>query len=121
VVFGIIVSLLLNVGLFLLSFRFLCSEQKAWRTLLPGAISAAVLWTLLQTLGGLYIGHIDKTSSAYGTFALVLGLLAWLHLGAQATLYSAEFNAVLEGELWPRRLFGEPKAQAEAAPTGPRS
>jgi uncharacterized BrkB/YihY/UPF0761 family membrane protein len=120
-VFGIIVSLLLNVGLFLLSFRFLCSEQKPWRTLLPGATSAAVLWTLLQTLGGLYIGHIDKTSSAYGTFALVLGLLAWLHLGAQATLYSAELNSVLAGKLWPRRLFGEPKAQAEAASAGPAS
>jgi YihY family inner membrane protein len=119
VVFGIIVSLLLNVGLFLLSFRLLCSEQKPWSTLLPGAVSAAVLWTLLQTLGGLYIGHIDKTSSAYGTFALVLGLLAWLHLGAQATLYSAELNAVLAGKLWPLRMFGEPKAETETATSGP--
>jgi inner membrane protein YhjD len=107
VVFGIVVSLLLNVALFLLSFRFLCSEQKPWKTLLPGAVSAAVLWTLLQSLGGLYIGHIDHSSSAYGTFALVLGLLAWLHLGAQATMYSAEFNAVLAGKLWPRKLFSD--------------
>lgn len=118
VVFGIIVSLLLNVGLFLLSFRFLCSEQKPWRQLLPGATFAAVLWTLLQSIGGLYIDHIKNNSSAYGTFALVLGLLAWLKLGAQATLYGAELNTVLAGRLWPRRMFGEVKP-ASAEPEGP--
>ena len=39
---------------------------------------------------------------------MVIGLLAWLHLGAQLTLYSAELNVVLARELWPRSLFGPP-------------
>jgi len=34
-------------------------------------------------------------------FALVIGLLLWLHLGAQVTLYAAEINVVLARSLWP--------------------
>jgi uncharacterized BrkB/YihY/UPF0761 family membrane protein len=119
VVFGVLVSMMLNVGVFLATFHFLCSVQKPWRALLPGAVMAALCWTVLQSVGGLYIGHIDHTSSAYGTFALVLGVVAWLHMGAQATLFSAELNTVLDGRLWPRRLFGEAEAEAEAQPANP--
>ena len=106
--FGIIFSILLNIGLFLASFKFLCSEPPEWRKLLPGAIAAAFLWEPLQVLGGVYIEHIKHSSSAYGTFALVLGILAWLHLGAQMTVYCAELNTVLDRRAWPRALLGGP-------------
>lgn len=104
-VVGVIVSLLLDVALFLAAFHFLCSQPPAWRQLLPGAVLAAILWEILQALGGVYINHIKHSASAYGTFALVLGILAWLHLGATATVYSAELNTVLARRLWPRPLF----------------
>ena len=106
-VFGIVVSLVMNLALFLASFHFLCSQPPALRKLLPGAVLAAVLWTVLQVLGGLYIGHFKNTSSAYGTFAVVLGVLAWLHLGAQMTMLCAELNTVLDGRRWPRPLLGD--------------
>ena len=38
---------------------------------------------------------VRHASGTYGLFALVIGLLAWLHLGAQTTLYAAEINVVL--------------------------
>jgi inner membrane protein YhjD len=107
-VFGVIVSLLVNVVVFLIAFRFLCSAPPHWRKLLPGAAAAGVVWTVLQLLGGVYIEHIKQSNPAYGTFALVLGILAWLHLGAQLTMYCAEFNTVLEGKRWPRSLLDTP-------------
>jgi membrane protein len=110
---GVIFSLLVNVFVFLTAFMLLCSAPPPWRKLLPGAIAAAVVWTVLQLLGGLYIDHIKQSGSAYGTFALVLGILAWLHLGAQLTMYCAELNTVLEGKLWPRSLLG-PQQEAPA-------
>jgi len=115
-VFGIVVSILLNVALFLASFKFLCSDPPEWHDLLPGAIAAALLWEVLQLLGGLYIGHIthSRTADAYGTFALVLGVLAWLHLGAQITVYCAELNTVLARRAWPRALLDDPKSDAVA-------
>ena len=61
-----------------------------------------------------YIDHVVKSSTdTYGTFALVIGLLVWLHLGAQLTLYAAEINVVLKRRLWPRSLFGPPEAPAD--------
>ena len=41
----------------------------------------------------------------YGLFAIVLGLLAWLYLGALTMVICAEFNAVRAGRLWPRSLL----------------
>jgi hypothetical protein len=44
---------------------------------------------------------------------LVLGLLAWLYLGAQMTIFAAEVNVVRARRLWPRSLFGEPLTDAD--------
>ncbi len=116
---GIVVSFLLNFAVFLTSFHFLCAQPPGWRELMPGAALAAVFWTVLQSLGGVYIDHIKNSDSAYGTFALVLGILTWLHLGTQLTLYAAEFNTVLAGKRWPRSLFSPPDEQpAGARPLG---
>ncbi len=116
---GIIVSFGINFALFLTSFHFLCAQPPGWRELIPGAALAAVFWTVLQPLGGVYIDHIKNSDRAYGTFALVLGILTWLHLGTQLTLYSVEFNTVLAGKRWPRSLFSPPDEQpAGARPLG---
>jgi uncharacterized BrkB/YihY/UPF0761 family membrane protein len=87
------------------------------RQVLPGAIFAAIAWAILQALGG-YLVHryLRNASATYGTFALVLGLLAWLQLAASMTLLSAEMNVVAARRLWPRSLMlfaEEPLAEAD--------
>ena len=44
----------------------------------------------------------------YGFFAIVLGLLSWLYLGARLTLLAAEINVVLRYRLWPRSMTQPP-------------
>ena len=44
----------------------------------------------------------------YGFFATVLGLLSWLYLGSELTLYAAEVNVVLTRRLWPRSILQPP-------------
>jgi uncharacterized BrkB/YihY/UPF0761 family membrane protein len=44
----------------------------------------------------------------YGFFAIVIGLLGWLYLGAQMTLLAAEINVVWRRKLWPRALVQPP-------------
>lgn len=80
----------------------------------PGALVSAVVWEILQYVGGLYINHIHHSENAYGDFALVLGLLAWLHLGAQGTTFAAELNVVIARREWPRTLFGAADPDAAA-------
>jgi YihY family inner membrane protein len=103
-VFGVLVSLGLNFALFMVSFRLLCSERLKVLWLVPGAALSAVAWEILTLIGGAFVGRIAHSHSAYGSFAVVLGVLAWLHLGAQATVYSAELNVVLARRLWPQAL-----------------
>ena len=84
-----------NVGLFLLAFRVLTPKQIPTRQLLAGALVAGVAWQVLQAVGGFLVGHyLRHTSQVYGVFAIVLGLLFWLYLGARLTLYAAEVNVV---------------------------
>jgi YihY family inner membrane protein len=114
VVGGIILAFALNMALFMIAFKLLTAVDVTWRELLPGVIVAAVFWQLLQHLGGYYINHeLKRTGPLYGTFALVLGLLAWLYLGAQLTVLAAEINVVKVKRLWPRSFFSEPLLEAD--------
>ncbi len=111
---GVVVAFAFNLATFMLAFKLLTAVELSWRELLPGVILAAVFWQLLQHLGGYYLDHILKrTSPLYGTFALVLGLLAWLYLGAQLTIFAAEVNVVRVRRLWPRSFFSEPLLEAD--------
>jgi membrane protein len=102
-------TLLLNLLLYLLAFRVLTDRHLSWVDVFPGAAVGAVLWTALQSLGSYYVQHQVKNASAvYGTFALVIGLLTWIYLGAQFTLLAAEVNVVRKNRLWPRSLLQQP-------------
>ena len=114
VIGGIVVSLLVNLAMFGAAFRLMTAHDVPTRSLRVGVICAAVFWEVLQVFGGYYVGHVVKhVNSSYTQFAVVIGLLVFLHLGAQLTLYAAEINVVLERRLWPRSLFGPPEMPAD--------
>lgn len=103
---GIVVALAANLLLFFAVFRLLTSEEVATRALLPGVVVAAILWQVLQHVGGFYVEHVVRhAKETSGLFAFVLGLLTWLYLGGQVTVLAAEVNVVRARRLWPRRLF----------------
>jgi uncharacterized BrkB/YihY/UPF0761 family membrane protein len=103
-----------NAGVSFAVFRVLTPKAIDTRSLVPGAVSLGVVWTGLQAVGGYVIGHDLKGASAtYGLFAIVLGLLAWIYLGARMTVYAAELNTVLKRHLWPRSLVQPPLTDAD--------
>ena len=113
-VLWVVVSLTLNLALFLLAFRILTSADVSWGDVFPGALVAAVAWTVLQGLGGYVVRHqLDGATETYGTFATVIGLLAWMYLGAQMTLLAAEVNVVRKRHLWPRAVVQPPLTDAD--------
>jgi YihY family inner membrane protein len=110
----IVLSLLVNFGLFLAAFRFMTSAVIPTSCLWIGVAFAAAFWEILQVVGGIYINHVYRhASNTYAQFALVIALIVWLHLGAQVTLYAAEINVVLARRLYPRSLLGPPEAPAD--------
>jgi uncharacterized BrkB/YihY/UPF0761 family membrane protein len=104
-----VLSTLLNIGLFWLGLRLLTAKDVSWRALRGGAIAAGIAYEVLQAVGGFYVGHVLRSASdTYGTFALVIGLLSWIYLSVHATLLAAEGNVVATRRLWPRSLSRAP-------------
>ena len=101
---AIAVAFAVNVGVFSVVFR-LATVEVAWKDLWLGAFLTALGWEALLTLGGYLIAHDVKNMSAvYGTFALVLGLMSWLYLQAELTLYAVEIDVVRAHHRWPRSM-----------------
>jgi hypothetical protein len=92
------------------AFRFLVPSVVETSELWPGVVLAAVGWLILQTVGGIYVNHVVRNAGqTYGTFATVIGLMAWLYLGARIVIFSAEINVVLTRRLWPRSIMDPPE------------
>jgi YihY family inner membrane protein len=104
-----------NAGMYIGGFRALTPKGVATRRLLPGAITAGILWTVLQVLGTWLVHHFLHSDSLYGVFGTVLGLLAWIYLTVQVTVYCAEINVVLARRLWPRSIVQPPLTEADRA------
>jgi YihY family inner membrane protein len=110
-----VVTAAFNVGMYLGAFRVLTPKGVPTGKLLPGAITGGVLYTVLQVLGTWLIHHYLHSDSVYGVFATVLGLIAWIYLAVEVTVYSAEINVVLTRRLWPRAIVQPPLTEADRA------
>jgi YihY family inner membrane protein len=104
-----------NSGMYFIGFRILTPRGVPSRDLVPGVVIAGICWTVLQVLGAYLVHHYLHSDSVYGVFATVLGLVAWLYLAAQITVYCAEINVVLSRRLWPRSIVQPPLTEADRA------
>lgn len=107
-------DLLLDVGLYFVVFRILTPRVVATRDLVAGAIVGGVGYALLVNAGAALAQHqLNHAQAVYGQFGLVLGLIGWLYLVAQLTLYAAELNVVRSRHLWPRSIVQPPLTSAD--------
>ncbi|HEY3810863.1 MAG TPA: YihY/virulence factor BrkB family protein [Acidimicrobiales bacterium] len=108
-----LLALALNVGLFVTSFWVLSPKVTTVAELLPGAVLAGTVWTVLTGVGIGLTQRLAHANSLYGTFGPVLGLLAFLYLAARVTIYGIELNVVRAEQLWPRSLTGQDLTAAD--------
>jgi membrane protein len=107
-------GLVMSGAMFVLGFRLATARVVPTRQLVPGALAATVVWQLLIAVGGLVVAHyVTGASQVYGTFATVIGMLAWFALQAQVTLYAVEMDVVRSRRLWPRSLLNPPLTAAD--------
>lgn len=101
-----VATVAVNALICLVAFRVTTARQVTYRDVLPGALTAAVIWQLLQWFGANYVAHVVKSTSATNSvFALVLGLLAFLYLISVTLVMCAEVNVVRVDQLYPRSLM----------------
>ncbi|MEW1635914.1 YihY/virulence factor BrkB family protein [Streptomyces sp. NPDC093801] len=111
---GLVLSAAVNTGLCLACFRILTPPQIRWRAMLPGSVVAGPLFTVLQAFGAVLVAHqLRHATQVYGFFATVIGLLSWLFLAAQITVYAAETNVVRARRLFPRSLLQPPLTEGD--------
>jgi uncharacterized BrkB/YihY/UPF0761 family membrane protein len=116
----IVAMAVINVLSYAAAFRALTPKAVRTRSLVPGAVFAAISFTALITVGSGLVNHqIRNSSETYGQFAVVIGLVAFLLILAKITIYAAELNVVLDRRLWPRPLREAKKADVTAEPVGP--
>ena len=84
----VVVTAAFNVGMYLGAFRVLTPKGVPTGKLLPGAITGGILYTVLQSLGTWLVHHYLHSNSVYGVFATVLGLIAWIYLAVEITVYT---------------------------------
>lgn len=72
------------------------NRRQTFRSVLPGAVLATVLWSV-ATLGfGWYVRHVANYNVLYGSVGAGLALLVWMYLLAVIMLFGCEFNAARE-------------------------
>ncbi len=103
-----VAALALNTVLFWGIMRLATSPKISGNALLIGAVATACFWLVLQVVGATLLVHqLRHASALYGVFAMVLGLLFWLYLQAEAYVYALQINVVKQKRLWPRALFSD--------------
>ncbi len=120
-VLALAATAVLDTVAILAAYRLLTAADVRWHDLVPGAAVAGVAYLVLQSLGTLYVTRTLKgAQKTYGTFAGVIGLLSWMYLLAQVTMFAAEINVVRLRRLWPRSLFTPEQlaARRQAATAG---
>ncbi|MDQ2812797.1 MAG: YihY/virulence factor BrkB family protein [Actinomycetota bacterium] len=115
VVLAEVLAAAFNICMYIGAFRVLTPKGVPTHELLRGAITGGILWTVLQVVGTYLIHHYLHSDTVYGLFGIVLGLLAWIYLAVEITVYSAEINVVLSRRLWPRSILQPPLTEADRA------
>jgi len=115
-VLAVAVSLAANMVFYVIGFRILTPKSIKINCLVPGALLAGLGWTVLQYAGTLLVGHtLRHANETYGYFGSVIGLISFLYLAAELTVYAAEVNVVRERRLYPRSIVQPPLTAADQA------
>ena len=102
-----IASFLLTVIIFSSIFRLISQGRAGWFAVLPGAFVTGILWQALQWVGNTYVREVigKADDQVNQTFALVLGLLAYIYIASIMVVLGLEVNVVLRRHLYPRALL----------------
>lgn len=102
---GYVLSLALDIGIFVAAFRILTERDVTTRDVLPGALLSGTAFFALEALSTLIISrYLKNAQSTYGQFATVITILWWFYLQSMITLLGAQLNVVLKEHSYPRSL-----------------
>ena len=91
--------------------RLLDVNAGIFKSIVPGAVLAVVIWLLASALFAFYVANFGSYNKTYGALGGVVIFLVWLWITNVAILLGAEFNA--ERERSKQLEEGTPGAERE--------
>jgi membrane protein len=90
-----IVSVLTSLTVLSALYHFGTLRKEHWGWVLPGAVTASLLWFPATLAFGWYVTRVANYSRFYGSFAAGIATLVWLYLTSFSALLGAELNGML--------------------------
>jgi membrane protein len=76
-------------------YHFGTKRGEHWKWVVPGAVTATLVWFPATLAFGWYVTRIADYSMFYGSFAAGIATLVWLYLTSFSAILGAELNGVL--------------------------
>jgi membrane protein len=89
------VAVVTGVAVLAALYHFGTRRPEHWVWVLPGAITATLLWFPATLAFGWYVTSVADYTRFYGSFAAGIATLVWLYLTSFSALLGAELNGVL--------------------------
>ncbi len=87
---SLVLTILLDVTLFMALYMMLPHGTSKWREILPGAIAAGLLWEFAKKVFLIFIStYISISNLVYGTVAVIIAFLAWAYFSSLIFLFGA--------------------------------
>jgi membrane protein len=82
------------VSILVLTFIYRVAARRStnWRSVLPGAAAATILWWVVNLLLGAYVRKMHY-GPIYGGIAAVFGLMIWMEFATMIVFLGAAWNA----------------------------
>jgi membrane protein len=108
-VISIVVAIMLDVALFMVLYSMLPHGASTWREILPGAISAGLLWELAKKVFLFFVSsYISVSNLVYGSVTAIFAFLIWAYVSGLIFLFGA-FLCISYYQLKQQRLvFANP-------------
>ena len=87
-----VLGMILAMLVLALIYRLARPGTTTWRSALPGAAAATILWWGVNLLFGIYVRKMNY-GLVFGGLAAAIGLMAWMELSAMIVFLGAAWNA----------------------------
>lgn len=87
---SLVLTILLDIALFMAIYMMLPHGKSTWREILPGAFGAGLLWEMAKkTFLAFVATYISISNLVYGTVAAIIAFLVWAYVGSLIFLFGS--------------------------------
>jgi membrane protein len=79
--------------IFLLIYKYAPNIKTTWKTVLPGAALASIIFEAMRSLFMVYLGYIANYDLIYGSLGSIIVLLILIYFSAYILIIGGEFSS----------------------------